>query len=451
MAREPRDLTERQLQRDVVKQKRIEEQRRVRRRLLLALLILVLCTASVLIIAKNNDLLMRHPGEEAEVTEVTGETLEEPLETKPQETHSRHKPVTKIHIRAAGDLNVTSNVVQSGQVGKKFDYTQAFIDVAALLSEADWTVLNFEGNVCGQPYGSETRSAPQELLTGLLNAGVDMVQTANSYSIHNGLIGMTATLQSIRNSGLIPIGSYLSPEEFARQKGYTMVDINGVRVAFVAFTKGVGGMGMPAGQEDCVNLLYEDYNSTYQKINTKKITKILRSAEAEKPDLTVAMLHWGSEYNDKISESQKKITELLMKEGVDVILGTHPHTVQKIDFDKDAGTLVAYSLGDFYGDANRAGTNYSIILDVEITKDASAGTTKVTNFSYFPIYTLSQEEREEKNSVTRQVVRIGTAMQARDGNFVDRVTGDAYHSMEYSLTRITARVRGEDEEENGKK
>ena len=82
---------------------------------------------------------------------------------------------------------------------------------------------------------------------------------------------------------------------------------------------------------------------------------------------------------------------------------------------------------------------------MEITKDEGAGVTKVTDFNYFPIYTLSQEEREEKNSVTRQVMRIGTAMQARDGNFVDRVTADAYKSMEYSLSRITDRVNNMDE------
>ena len=448
MARDRRDLQDRQQQRDAVKQARIREQKRVRRKLILTVLILAACAAAVLLIARNNSLLM--PKEE-----VAEETVDESLETQvtqpTEETSSRlNQPKKVIHIRAAGDLNVTREVVQSGVVGKKFDFTQSFIDVAPLLSEADWTVLNFEGNVCGEPYGDETRSAPPEILTALLNAGVDMVQTANSYSIHNGLIGLTATLQSIRNSGLIPVGSYTSPQEFDRMKGYDIVDIEGVKVAFVAFTKGVGGMGMPAGNESCVNLLYEDYDSTYQKVDTKRITKVLRSAAAEKPDLMVAMLHWGSEYNDNISKTQTEIINLMKKEGVDLIIGSHPHTVQKIEFDEAAGTLVAYSLGDFYGDAIRAGTNYSIILDVEITKDPGTGDTKVTDFSYFPIYTLSQYEREEKNSVRKQVLRIGSAMQARDGNFVDRVTADAYNSMQYSLARITARVHGEDVKDENK-
>lgn len=454
MAQDRREFQDRQQRRAEMQKKRIQEQKRLKRRLIAAAAILVGCAAAIYLIAREPSYLKPREPKETEPVATQSETAATTAPTEapgPQAladdpNSPRHKPVTKIHIRAAGDLNVTDKVVSSGIVGSKYDFTRSFIDVAALLSDADWTVMNFEGNVCGEPYGSETRSAPTELLRDLRDVGVDMIQTANSYSVHNGLIGMAATVQSIRNAGLIPLGSYASTSEFQRSGGYEIVDIQGVKVAFVAFTKGVGGMGMPAGNEECVNLLYEDYDSTYQKVDSKRITKILRAAEAEKPDITIAMLHWGSEYNDTISKTQTEIIELMKKEGVDVILGTHPHTVQKIEFDKSAGTLFAYSLGDFYGDAGRAGTNYSIILDLEITKDAGAGTTKVTDFSYFPIYTLSLEEHEEKEGIPRQVMRIGTAMQARDGNFVDRINQGAYDSMKYALERINDRVKGIDEQ-----
>ena len=142
---------------------------------------------------------------------------------------------------------------------------------------------------------------------------------------------------------------------------------------------------MPAGNEDLVNILYEDYATEYKTIAKDKITSILKSMEAEKPDLVVALLHWGSEYNDDISKTQEQIVNLMQKNGVDVILGTHPHTLQSIDYNKSAGTLVAYSLGDFFGDASRGATNYSVILDLEITKDANTGTTKVTDYTLYPI------------------------------------------------------------------
>ena len=198
-------------------------------------------------------------------------------------------------------------------------------------------------------------------------------------------------------------------------------------------------MGMPEGNEDCVNLLYTDYDSTYKKVDTAGITKILNNVKAEKPDFIVALLHWGSENNDTISSTQESIVKLLQKNGVGLIIGTHPHLVQKIDYNEKSGTLVAYSLGDFYGDAARGGTNYSIVLDVEITRDSDAGTTKVTGYSYTPIYTVTKAQSADN---FQRVVRIEQAMQAFDGNFVDKVSADAYADMTYSLTRIQSRTSG---------
>ena len=440
------ELNMRQNRRAELRKKKLAQQRRMKRRLILAAVLLLVCGLGIFFIARSSGSFGIHLEKEPQQeTEAAVETTRPPAPT--EETRApRHNPITRIHIKAAGDLNVTTAVVDSGLSAGGYDYTQAFIDVAPVLSDADLTVLNFEGNVCGEPYGSETRSAPKELLTGLLNAGVDVVQTANSYSVWNGLIGLNTTLNNIRASGLVPVGAYTSPEEFDRSKGYIICDVQGIKVAMVAFTKGLGGRGMPAGNEECVNLLYEDYDESYKKVNTKAITRVLRSAAAEKPDITIAMLHWGSEFNDQISRTQTEIVELMQSEGVDVILGSHPHTVQWVDFDKDAGTLVAYSLGDFFGDATAAGTNYSIILDLEITKDATSGVTKVTDYTYTPIYTLAETDREEEAGISRQVVRIRTAMEARRGNYVDRITDGTNGAMEYSLQRIHDRISGKDQD-----
>ena len=259
----------------------------------------------------------------------------------------------------------------------------------------------------------------------------------------SGFIGLSQTLQQLRAAGIEPMGAYANDQDYRSSKGYSICNVQGIRVAFVAFTKGLGGMGLPAGNENCVNLLYEDYDSTYKTVDTKKINTILDNVAAEKPDLVVAMLHWGSENSENITTSQEKIITLLQKKGVDVILGTHPHLLQKITFDQSAGTLVAYSLGDFLSDAAHDGTNYSIILDVEITKYADSGVTQVTGFSYVPIYTATDTEciaiRQEG---ARRVLRIREAMSAYEGNFVDRITADAYAKMQYALTRIEERIQG---------
>ena len=269
---------------------------------------------------------------------------------------------------------------------------------------------------------------------------------ANSCSIRNGLMGLTATLSNIRAAGLEPVGAFSSADEFRKTKGYTICQVGDIKIALVAFTKGVGSLGLPVGSEDCVNLLYEDYYTTYQTINKKGIRNILRAAEAEKPDLTIALLHWGSEYNEAISKSQEDIAKLMIGEGVDVIIGSHPHLVQQIDFDEQNGTIVAYSLGDFFGDGERGGTNYAIILDIEVTKDYETGTTKVTDYSYVPIYTLAENQCDG----FRRVVRIENAMSAYELNFVDKVTDSCYENMKFAMERILARVHPEKQTDKSK-
>ena len=424
------EMNMRREKREAQRRKQQAEAKRLRITLILAAVVLVLCTAGIVFLTSRSD---------SSQTTVAAETrpTQKPTQATEPATRAQKSTKTTIHIKAAGDLNVTNSVINAGVAVGGYNYTRAFMDVASTLSDADLTVLNLEGNICGEPYGSDTTSAPRELLEGLRNAGVDLIQMANSCTINNGLIGLTSTLQSIRAAGLEPVGAFASESEFQQSKGYTITEAQGVKVAFVAFTKGLGGRGLPAGNDNLVNILYEDYASTYDKIDRTRITSVLKAVEAEKPDITIALLHWGSEYNDDISDTQKSIVNLMKKQGVDVIIGTHPHTVQAIEYDELAGTLVAYSLGDFFGDASRGGTNYSIILDLEITKDSSTGTTKVTDYSYTPIYTVSEVETADGY---RRVVRIDKAVEAWEENYLDKVSQSAKESMVHALGRIEARI-----------
>ena len=424
------EMNMRREKREAQRRKQQAEAKRLRITLILASVVLVLCTAGIVFLTGRSD------SPETPVAAQTRPTQKPTQATEPA-TRAQKSTKTTIHIKAAGDLNVTNTVINAGVAVGGYNYTRAFMDVASTLSDADLTVLNLEGNICGEPYGSDTTSAPRELLEGLRNAGVDLIQMANSCTINNGLIGLTSTLQTIRAAGLEPVGAFASESEFQQSKGYTITEAQGVKVAFVAFTKGLGGRGLPAGNDNLVNILYEDYASTYDKIDRTRITSVLKAVEAEKPDITIALLHWGSEYNDDISDTQKSIVNLMKKQGVDVIIGTHPHTVQAIEYDELAGTLVAYSLGDFFGDASRGGTNYSIILDLEITKDSSTGTTKVTNYSYTPIYTVSEVETADGY---RRVVRIDKTVEAWEENYLDKVSQSAKESMVYALERIEARI-----------
>jgi len=353
---------------------------------------------------------------------------------KPEKEPAGSGKTTTIHFAAAGDLNITDGVVESG--GSRYDYEKVFMDVAHLLADADVAALNFEGNVCGEPYGAD--SAPQSLLQALDAAGVDLLQLANSFSIHRGLYGLATTVDAIRASGMEPVGAYASQEEAAAGKGYVILNVKGIRIGVTAFTKGLNESAtVPPNGVGCVNLLYKDYDSVYQEVDTEGISRVLDSLNREEPDIVIAMLHWGSPYVDTISNTQKKIISLMQEKGVDAIIGTHPHYVQQMVYDADKGTFLAYSLGDFYGgDAKKSGTEYSVILDLAITKNHDTGETKITGYSYTPIFTVRQDGLPVK------VVRIKETMEAYEAGYIDRVSRETYDAMAYALDRIEARVTG---------
>ena len=407
-----------------ISRRRAEKHARRRKwifRLGIAGAVLVACLVLILYLSKDNA-----------APEITPETVPSVSEEAP-DASGKKPETTVIHIAAAGDLNVTDKVVQSG--GPQYDYTNTFMDVAHLFGNADISVLNFEGNLVGAPYGSATASAPQELMEALNRAGVDMIQLANSYSIYKGISGLEDTINNVYAAGMEPLGVYANERAYNQGKGYTIREVDGVKIAFVAFTKGMDGMTLPQGSEHCVNVLYTDYDSTYQKVDKEGITRILEQVEKEKPDLTVAMLHWGSEYNDTISQTQKSIVSLMQGMGVDAIIGTHPHYVQQMTYDPETGFFVAYSLGDFISDGTRSGTEYSVVLQLEITK--AGNNTKITGYSYTPTFTVA-----ERNKALR-CVRIAETMAAYDSNYIKRINESTYNAMTYALTRIEARVAGE--------
>ena len=315
------DAEEFRRRREEKARQRAQQHKKTVVKLVVAAVALVLCAVIIVSVVSS--------GRTQNPSETTGEIL--PPETAQQttgadttqeSTQPTQPPTTVIHLAAAGDLNVNNALVDSA--GPDYDFSQVFLDVAHLLADADVSVLNLEGVFCDPPYGDST-CAPTTLLETLTDAGVDMLQLANSCSINQGMSGLNRTITAVRSSGITPLGVFATNQEFKQSKGYTIREVQGVRIAFVAFTKGMDGLALPEGNEDCVNVLYKDYASTYQQIDTEGITQVLENVKKAKPDLTVALLHWGSAFNNTISASQEQICQLMQQNGVDAIIGTHSH------------------------------------------------------------------------------------------------------------------------------
>lgn len=339
---------------------------------------------------------------------------------------------TTVRISAVGDIFLSEDQIEDARCADgSFNFMQQFSDVYAALSKSDLTLGNFEGTFAGAPYGQEYGSYPDEFAVALNDAGFDLLQTANSFSVYNGLAGLRRTKDVIENNGMLCSGTYRSPDERSGEQ-IRLFELNGIRVAVLSFTKGLGGMNLPTGEEYCVDLLYTDYATNYEEIDTPGITAVIDQAKQEKPDVIIAMLHWGSENVREVSKRQEQVADLLFHNGVDVILGSHPHLVGKVEqrsVRMDDGTrknvLVAYSLGDFCK-VSRGQTNIYPVLNLVFSRDAFTGETTLRDVSCSSIVAMDNGA-EAPDRYT--ILDADNAIALYEGNYYDRIPKALYDTL----------------------
>ncbi|MBQ9373605.1 MAG: CapA family protein, partial [Oscillospiraceae bacterium] len=231
-----------------------------------------------------------------------------------------NSPVT---IAFVGDIAMTKAAQEAFQTPAGYDFSPCFRWVTAELRAADLAVGNLEGNISDE---ISDYNYPPALLTALYDAGFDVLQTANSFSVVNGVSGLARTKAAISSAGLRSVGTSATKEEADQTGGVLVQDVNGIRFAFLAFTKGMeNNLRVPEEALWSVNLLYSD--ELYKEIARDAILNAVKRARAENPDVIVALVHWGSEYDEELSDSQTKIAELLLENGVSLVVGSHSHYV----------------------------------------------------------------------------------------------------------------------------
>lgn len=302
--------------------------------------------------------------------------------------------VDSVTLAFVGDIMCYDNQITAAATDTGYDFSGGLTNVTEYLSSADLTIGNLELNFYGEENtysGYPSFNAPEALADNLADAGFDILQTANTYSIQNGLNGLTSTLTFIRAAGMEAIGTY-SSESDAEQNGVLIEEVNGIRIAFIAFTKGVNNNTLPTGYEYAVDLLYTDYDTNYQTVDEDAILEKIEAAQDQEPDVIIALLHWGSEYELGTSTTQAEIQDLMFENGVDVIVGTHSHVVDDMERQTittsdgvEKEVFTALSLGNFLSSMTTEDTQASVILNIEITKDSN-GVVELGEISYIPLY-----------------------------------------------------------------
>lgn len=314
-----------------------------------------------------------------------------PSENTPQEKEYR------LSLVMVGDSlihdKIYNEALKYGQ-NKTFDFTPMLSLIKPIISTYDLAYYNQETILGGSEIGVSSYPAfnsPYEVGDAMLDAGFNLISLATNHTLDRGK-------QAIINSrnywdaqtNVLAVGSYTSEESRNQPQ---IMEKNNITYTMLNYTYGTNGIAVPSGQEYFVNIWPVTGNNpstdtAYQ--NYKEQVKKDIDAVRDNVDVLFVAMHWGIEYQTSPNAYQKDMAEYLASLDVDIIIGTHPHVVQPIEWLDD--TLVIYSLGNFISAheviniANRIG----LMSSVEIIKTEEIdGTTKIqiTNLQNELLYT----------------------------------------------------------------
>ena len=263
-----------------------------------------------------------------------------------------------------------------------YDFSYVFEDIKNYISEADIAIGNLETTFAGKEIGYSNYprfNTPEQLAYNLKDFGIDVLSTANNHSMDTNFNGIVSTLNYLDDAGISHAGTNSTQES---QNEILVKDINGIKIAFLSFTYGTNGIPVPSSKPFAVNLINDNF-----------ILEQISLAKKQHPDLICVNMHWGNEYHTKQSSEQERLANLLFTNGVDIILGSHPHVLQPMEKRtvtlEDGSTkncFVIYSLGNFMSGQTKANTRSSIILNIDFTKNGETEKTTIDKVSYIPIY-----------------------------------------------------------------
>lgn len=298
---------------------------------------------------------------------------------------------TTVHLLAAGDNLIHSSLYKQAQKYAAaagvdgYDFSYLYKAVEDIIPAADISVLNQETPIAGAAFPPSTYpmfNSPVEVGKHMMDIGFDVFNHANNHILDKGSKGVLATLDFwSQYPNIAVVGAYRNVAD--RDKIRTMTK-NDVTFSFLGFTYGTNGLSLPEGSE--LQIIYNEQEDLIQQQ--------IESAKAQS-DVVVVSIHWGTEDSHTVTDAQRTLAHKMVGWGADVILGTHPHVIQPIEFVQRESTgykaLVIYSLGNFISAQSAADNLVGGLLDFDITKtygaDGVNSSISVSRVSFMPLVT----------------------------------------------------------------
>lgn len=298
-------------------------------------------------------------------------------ESSSQAKNAETEQETSARIMANGDLLYHDIIYISAKKSDGiYDFHENFEYVKPWLKQADLVIGDFEGTVNKDHYlaGYPLFNAPGEVMDAIKDAGYQVLDLAHNHILDSQIEGVVSTADAIEKAGMTPVGVYTHE---SRDKAPLLIkEVNGIKVAILAYSYGFNGIEQSISQED--------YNRYLSDLDEDKMKAEIERAEKE-ADITIIMPQMGVEYQIEPTEEQKKLYHKMIDWGADIIFGGHPHVVEPAEtVEKDGDKkLIIYSMGNFISNQrietmqdveNAKWTERGVLMDVTIKKKSGKTT-----------------------------------------------------------------------------
>ena len=352
--------------------------------------------------------------------------------------------VTTATLAVGGDVVMHTGLNGEALSGGSYNYTPIFGVLPDLVAEADYAVCTLVTSLpgAGQEYTAyPVFRSPDSIASSIASAGFKLVNLATSHIADSYKTGIDRTLDVVDAAGLAHTGAYRSAEERESAGNRTMVNINGIDVAFLAYTCDTNGVPV-SGFDYAVSVCAGNYLDGGTEIDYELMDGEIAAAREAGADIVFVFMSWGEELSTEPTALQYEIADNLIAAGADIIIGGHCRVPQPMETrsvaledGSERSGFVCYSLGNLLSCQNDEYTDISAMLSIELSLDNDSGEARVASVSYRPIYMADLYDYGVNDFDWHyRVVDLHAAISAwESGNGWDFMTEEIYTDMVAAL------------------
>ncbi len=343
------------------------KKRKIKKMPIIILLLIIIGIVGVVIIKPSNN---NNKKKESSIKETNKKKVNE---------SSKKKSMSLVMV---GDVLTHDSVLADAYKDGTYDFTSMFSYIKPMIKDYDLKYVNQESIIGGPSFkysGYPTFNAPDSIGDNLIDTGFNIFGLANNHAYDKGENALLYSNKYWSGKDVITAGTYSSFEDRDDIKVY---EKNGIKYAFLAYTTSLNGFELSSDKSYLVNV----YSDELVKDDINKIK--------DKVDVIIVAMHWGDEYTNTPTNSEKEIAQYLSELGVDIVIGTHPHVVQPIEYVGE--TLVIYSLGNFISNQLVLGLNPAIGLMVGVDITVDGDNTKISIKEKELLYSYSDNSTKFK-------------------------------------------------------